>query len=707
MAIIGTIRKRSGFLVIIIGVALASFVLGDFLKAKPKNVHDVGEIADEKISYREFEMKADEYIGLVQEQNKGKTLSAEDLYDLKQETWKNLVKETLLNKELEALGITVTTDELFDLVQGKNPHRLILQSFSDPKTGTFNPEVVSNFLQTLDQREPDVKKQWLRLEKAIKDDRINTKYLNLIKSAYYVPTAFAKRDYIDKNKSADFNYVLLNYKSIPDASISVSKEDLEKAYKEHKHEFNVEKAFCNLEYVIFEIQPSKEDREKLEKDINNFAKEFPTTNDVAYFVNTNSDVRYDSTFKKQDQLPVIIDSLIFNSPVGKTVGPLNDNNTYYMARLMDVQYRPDSVKASHILIRFAGTNGAPKTLTRTKEEAKAKADSIVNVLKKQPEKFAELATKLSEDESVKDKQGDLGWFADGLMVPQFNEACFKGKKGDKVVVETPFGYHVISITDQLASVKKVKVAIINRALLPSNDTYQKVYAEATKFVSDNKTVAQFDKALADAGKSKRVAEDLKVMDNSIPGLKSPREIIRWAFDEKTEKDQISKVFDADGKYVIAILKQRQEKGIPTLESIKDKIQPIAIKDKKAEMLVTKMNTAKSSAVNIDQLSQKLGVHAEKCEAIKFSSYNLPAIGPEPEVIGTAFALKKGVLSKPIIGGNGVFVIAVSDFYEAPAIEDYTASKKMLQNFFMQRASYEINNTLEKVYEITDNRQLFY
>ena len=707
MAIIGTIRKRSGFLVIIIGLALASFVLGDFLKAKPKNIHDVGEIAGEKISYREFEMKADEYQELVQEQNKGAKLSAEDLYNLKQETWKNLVKETLLNKELESLGITVTTDELFDLVQGKNPHHLILQSFSDPKTGTFNPEVVTNFLQTLDQREPEIKKQWLRLEKAIKDDRINTKYQSLIKNAYYVPTAFAKRDYIDKNKSADIDYVLLNYKSIPDASVTITKEDLEKAYNEHKHEFKVDNAFCNIDYVTFDILPSKEDRQKLEAEINKIVPEFSTTKEISYLVNTNSDVRYDSTFKKQNQLPVVIDSLIFNASVGTVIGPINDNNTYYMARLMDVQNRPDSVKASHILIRFAGANGAPKTVTRTKEEAKAKADSILKIVKKQPEKFPELSVGISEDESVKDKQGNLGWFADGMMVPEFNEACFKGKKGDMVVVETIFGYHVIDVADQLPNVRKVKVAIINRALQPSSDSYQKVYADASKFVADNKTVAQFEKALIDAGKTKRVAEDLKVMDNSIPGLKTPREIIRWAFDEKTEKDQISKVFEVDDKYVVAVLKQRQEKGIPPLESIKDKIQAIAMKDKKAEMLVTKMNTAISGAANLDQVSQKIGVQVEKNEKVKFASYNLPAIGPEPEVIGTAFALKKGVLSKPIIGGNGVFVIAISDFYEAPVIDDYTPSKKMLQNFFMQRVSYEMSNALEKAYNIVDNRNMFY
>lgn len=708
MAIIGKIRKRSGLLIAIVGIALASFVLGDFLKKSNRNnMENVGEIAGEKVTYAEFESKAEEYLQQITEQNKNLELTAENLYEIKMETWKNLVKEILLNKELDALGITVTTDELFDLVQGKNPHYYILQSFSDPQTGAFNPQVVMNFLQTLDQREPEVKKQWLNLEKAIKEERISTKYLTLIRSAYFVPKAFAMRDYVDKNKSADIEYILLPYKTIPDETIKPTEDDIKKAYEEHKHEFNVKESFCDIEYVVFDVEPSKEDRAKIEEEINGIKEEFSKTEDLAYIVNANSDMRYDSTYKKQDQLPVMFDSLIFNSPIGTTLGPLVDNNNYYLARVIDFQTRPDSVKASHILIRYKGAQGAPETVTRTEDEAKAKADSIQKVLKKQAAQFGVFAMQFSEDESLKEKQGDLGWFSDGMMVPEFNEACFKGKKNDIVVVKTVFGYHVLNISDQAASVKKIKVAMIQRLLEPSSETFQKVYSEATQFIADNKTVEQFDKALIAAGRPKRIAEAIKIMDNNIPGLKSPREIIRWAFNEETEKDQISKVFDVDSKYVIAVLKLRQPKGIPTLDVIKDKITPLAIRNKKIDMLTEKIKGVQTAASTLELLSQKLNTPIEKAEMIKFSSFNLPAIGPEPDVIGTAFALGKGVISKPIAGGNGVFIVKVNAFYEAPAITDYTPTVKMLQNFFMQRASYEVFKALEDVYEVTDNRHLFY
>jgi len=707
MAVIGNIRKRSGLLVAVVGIALAAFVLGDFLTGNTRSIPDVGKIAGETITYREFEFKFDEYLNMVQEQSPELNFTNEQIYEMKQEVWRNLVRETLLEKELKATGITVTADELFELVQGRNPHPYIYQSFSDPQTGMFNPAIVVNFMQTLDQREPEVRRQWYRLEKSIIEERLNTKYTNLIRKGYYVPDAFAKRDYIDKNKAVDINFVLLPFRSIPDEDVTVNKKDLQKAYEKHKHEFYAKEATRTIEYIVFDIIPSEEDRKALEEEMVYLAEEFENTDDIAYFININSDLRYDSLFKKQEQLPLLFDSIIFNAEVGTSIGPLNEGNIYYLARLIEVQNRPDSVKASHILISYEGAFGASQALTRTKEEAEALADSLLNVIKKQPATFEQLAQEFSDDRSAEENNGDLDWFADGMMVHPFNEACFTGKKGDKVKVETDFGFHVIHITDMLAPQKKVKVAIVKRELTPSNDTYQNIYSQASKFAIENKKIEQFEQAVIELGKPKRIAEDMKIMDNNIAGLKSPREIVRWAFNEETKVNSISRIFEIEDKFVIAVLKGMKEKGIPSLETIKDKIEPLAIRHKKAEILEEKMRNAKSSSSSIEQLAQALNTQVEKGEYIRFSSVNLPALGPEPKIIGTAFGLSKGQLSQPIAANNGVFVITVSEVYDAPVLEDYTASKQMLKNFFIQRASFDLNNALEKAYKVEDNRSLFY
>ncbi|MDD3876984.1 MAG: SurA N-terminal domain-containing protein [Bacteroidales bacterium] len=710
MAVIGKIRKRSGLLVAIIGIALFSFLfMGiDWNRIGiGRNDNSLGKIAGESITYLEFEVKAEEYITLYKEQMKLENLDPEQEYMLKQQAWQNLVRETLLQKEVEALGITVTIDELSDLVQGANPHPYIMQSFSDPATGMFNPATVVNFIQSLDQREPEIQKQWAQLEKSIKEDRLNTKYNNLLNKAYYIPTAFARRDFIDKNRAADINYVMLNFQSIADESISISKKDLEKAYEEHKHEFEVEEAKRSIEFLTFDILPSEEDRLQLEEDLMQIKEEFITTEDLAYFVNINSDIRYDSTFKKMEDLPLLFDSVIFDAEIGAVEGPFRDANSYFLARLVDVQNRPDSAKASHILIAYAGAYSAAPEITRTKEEAQLKADSLLNVIKRQPDLFGELARQFSDDGSVQQNNGDLDWFSDGAMVYEFNEACIKGRKDDKIVVETPFGFHVIHITDVLPAKKKVRVAIIQRDLTPSEETYQKIYADVNKFATDNKTIEKFNAAVTAQGLAKRMAENIKVMDNTIAGLSSPREIIRWAFDENTELNSISRIYEIEDKFVIAVLTEVLNEGFAELEDIKDEIEPFAIRNKKAEMLIEKMNAARASASSLEQMAQSLNSIVQKNEFIKFSSINLPAIGPEPNVIGTAFALEKGQISEPIIGNNGVFVISVSEYYEAPVVDNYDASSNMMKNFFIQRLSFELNKALEGVYKVVDNRNLYY
>jgi len=705
MAVIGKIRKRSGLLVAIVGIALAAFVLGDFFTGSRRSVPNIGKIGDQTISHREFDFKAEELLAQIQEQNDNRNLSSDQIYEVRQEAWKNLVKETLLKKELEAIGVIVTDEELLDMIQGNNPHPYILQSFTDPQTGMFNKAAVANFIQTLDQREPELKRQWYNLEKSIIEERTFTKYNNLIKKAYYVPKAFAKKDHEDKYKSVDFNFLVLRYKDIKDEEVTVTKNALQKAYNEHKHEFDAKEAIRSIEYIVFDIVPSEDDRLKHETEIAELFEEFQTTEEIAYFVNTHSDIRYDSTYKKQEELPLLFDSIIFNAPIGTTIEPMNEGYNYYMARLIDIQNRPDSAKASHILISYAAALQAPQTLTRTKEEAQALADSLLAVVKKSPDKFIELTNEFSDDPSKVENQGDLDWFADGMMVFPFNEACIKGKKGDKVVVETDFGFHVIHITDLTTPLKKARVAIIQRELVPSTDTYQFIYSQANKFAVENKTIDLFEKAVVELGKPKRIADNIKIMDNNIVGLSSPREIVRWAYDEKTDVNSISRIFEIDDKFIIAVLKGKTEKGIPRLEDIKDKIEPLAIKMLKADLLEKRLKDIGTGS--LENMAQKAGVKVELASDMRFSSNNMPAIGPEPKVIGTALALSKGTISQPIKGNNGVFVVQVNNINEAPETDNYMSSKMMMKNYFVQRVQFDINNALEKVYKVEDNRHIFY
>ena len=155
MAVIGTIRKKSTLLVIVIGVALAAFVLGDFSgKGGPSREVNIGLVDGEEITIMDFNRRVEQNVEATKQQQNRDRLTPEDDYRLRNDTWSQMVSDIIYEKEYEALGLDVTSDELFELVQGRNPHPLIQQYFTNPQTGVFDRNLVIQYLQ----RKPTSKK---------------------------------------------------------------------------------------------------------------------------------------------------------------------------------------------------------------------------------------------------------------------------------------------------------------------------------------------------------------------------------------------------------------------------------------------------------------------------------------------------------------------------------------------------------------------
>lgn len=704
MALIGKIRKHSALLVVVIGVALAAFVLGDFVKSKPRSATDVGEVNGEEITYREFNKKFEENIENEKQNQRKENLTADENFDIRQRTWNQMVYNIIMEDEYDGLGIAVSSDELFEQVQGKNPHRYILQYFADPETGQYNPAQVLNFLKQLDQMKPADVHQWLNFERAIKEDRLNTKYMNLVSKGYYVPQAFAKKDFENKNRKAKIKYVALKYTEIPDSLANFTEGDLEKYYKNHIYQYKQE-ATRDIDYVIFEVKPSAEDHKKIREEVNEIYNEFKLTDNINNFVNATSDNRYDSTFFMEGNLPVQIDSIMFNSKIGTFIPPYIEDNAYHMSKLIDIQYRPDSMKSSHVLIAYRGALGSNQEVTRTREEAQTIADSLFNVIKKKPNKLEEIAITISDDPSAKKNTGDLGWFADQTMIGPYNKAVLDGRIADIELVETPYGFHIIKITGKKKPVKKVRVAIIDRAIEPGGQTFQDVYIQASKFAGENTTKETFEKSVIDQGINKRTAPNVREMANIIAGLNYPRSIVRWAFDVNTEEGNVSPIFDMDGKYVIAIVTKVNEKGNVPLKDIESNIEGFVIKNKKAEIIYEKID---ESSDDIDKISKNLNSEVKTVETVNFGSPNIPGIGHEPDVVGEIFALDKDELSKPIQGKSGVFVIFLEEFIEPAEVSDYSFNIiQMESNFDRKVKNNYVYRALEKIADIADNRVMFY
>ena len=705
MAAIGNIRKHSTFLIIIIGVALAAFVLGDFAKGGggSRNIN-VGEIEGEEITIMDFNSEAEKNINATMEQQKKDRLSVDEIFSVKDQTWNDFVHRIIMNNEYEELGLTVTSDELFDLVQGPNPHALIKQYFTDPNTKQYDRNMVVQYLQNMESLPDEAKLQWIRFEKYIKDDRLRGKFNTLISKGYYVPKDLANVMYNEKNDKADIEYVAAKFIDIKDSIFSPTDDDYAEYYDENKEQYK-EKASRDIEYVVFNIVPSAKDVEDADRDMDQIAKELKETVDVIRFIKVNSDKPYDSSWFAAGKLPVQIDSSMFNSEVGTVSNTYMLNNEFHVARLMEIGQRPDSMRASHILISYVGAYNARPEVERNRDQASELTDSLFNVLKRKPASMETLAKEFSNDPSVEQNNSDLGWFEDGSMVSAFNEAVYNNKVGEFTISETPFGFHIIEVTGKKDLVKKVKVAMVDREIYASDKTYQDTFAKASKIATESDNEAEFNDAVAEQRLNKRTMPTVREMSNYIAGLKSPRQIVRWAFNEDTKVGQVSSVFDLEEMFVVAVLTAKVDEGYPTLDQVKERIRQNVYNQLKGKYYVKKMKEFNSDIVKI---KANMDVTDKNVNPIFFASRNLPGFTIENEVMGTVFGMKDGTVSQPIIGNSGVFVVKVNNITVAGDITNYSPIITEFQSEFQKQVDQDYPYmALKESLDIVDSRIDFY
>lgn len=701
MALIGKIRQRSGLLIAVIGIALAAFVLGDFAKSGGKQEFHVGTVDGENISIQDFNKKFEDNAEATRQQRQTERLSQDELFSLRESTWNQMVQQIIMQREYDHLGLVVSTEELFDLVQGPNPHPAIVSNFTNPETGQYDRNLVLNYLQNLDNMPPAAKEQWLRFEQYLKEDRLSTKYQNLISKAYYIPRTMAEAIYHEKNDKAQVDYVGVRYASIADSLVTLTDSDYKNYFEAHKKLYERD-AMRDIEYVVFDIVPSQEDNEEARKAVERLIPEFTTTHNVEGFVNANSDQRYDSTWFSRGKLSPAIEGLMFEASPGYVYGPYYENGSFKAARLVDVAFKSDSVRASHILVAYEGAMRSQAT--RSKEAAKSLADSILAEVKKKPSKMKELASKLSDDASAATNAGDLDWFTEGTMVKPFNDFVLNNKVGAIGMVETDFGYHIIEVTGKKEPSKRVRVAILSYQVTPSTRTYQDVFAKASKFATESKTREQFDAITERDGLSKRLAPALRKTTTRLPGIENARPITRWAFDEKTEPNDVSTIFELDNMFVIAVLTKKLEKGIPKLEEIKETIEPMVRNQKKGEYLLAQF---KQEGNDLNRVAATYKVDRTNQPDLTFDTRFLSNYGQENKFIGHVFGTAVGQ-NTAIAGTTAAFVLRVNNIIKA----DPPTSLDQVR--MEQRMGFESNvrnngvfRALEKKAKIMDNRLLFY
>lgn len=700
MAILQKIRNRAGILVIIfVGVALFLFIIdpSTFQSLFNKQDTSIAKINGKRVDYKEFIDQSEEHRHFLLVAQQKSSLDADEEESIRTQSWNDILQRYLVEPYYEEVGLAVSDAELEDLLFGSNLHSIIIQNFTNPQTGQLDTAQVKNFFEKSndDPYYSVIADYW---KKIIRKERLTVKYNAMIVKGFYVPSKLAELDYNEKNSTFDFEYVNLPYKYIPDEEIKISDEDMKKYYDEHNFMFMADKRGRDIDYVVFNVVPSAEDSLSIFKEINDLYSEFNALeNGYAEFANRYSDHVDNKTFLTENMLPFGLPEGFFNSELGTVSNIISLGNYYYFARIDEVVNRPDSVKASHILIRPNDSISI--------EACRTKAEDLLNQIKAGTD-FALIAASNSEDTGSAMNGGDLDWFADGMMVPEFNEACFTGKKGDLLTVETQFGVHIIKITDQTSPKRKIALASIYKEIRFSDRTANKYFADASNFAADNSNAESFDKAIVNNKLNKRIAENLNDLDNKISGIENAREIVRWVYDADRKIGDVSSVFNFPDKFIVAKITGIREKGLMPFENVKEQIQPIVLKNKKSDKLIAELNDDLSKKLDIQNIATKYNVDFDTVRNLSFSAFSVPGLGIEPNLNAVAFVSEPNKISAPIKGNNGVYVIKVINKTQAPQKTDFSAEQLALMRNYSSQV-YKIFEALEKMSNIEDLRAKYF
>jgi peptidyl-prolyl cis-trans isomerase D len=705
MSIIQSIRDKAAPVVIgVIALSLIGFILMDAGRrgfgsnVSPKDA--IGAINGESVSYEQFmaKIKQNEQ---AYEMN-GRTVDENTRQQIYGDTWRQLIETTLLDQEFAKLGIAVSDKEFNDLLFGKNPPEFLKQQFTNPSTGEFDvaaaKQAINELKKSKNSSNRDMVNQFY-LDPLV-DGTKRQKFFALVQNSAYIPKWMAEKTIADNALIASLSFVAVPYSTVPDSTVKVSDEQIMEYVKKHKSEFEQDEKSRSIAYVSFSFSPSAADTAEVLKNLNDLKEEFRTAADPGAFITRNgSTLPFFDGYNSKNRIQIPEKDSIVGAGVGNVYGPYLDVQSYVLSRVVDVKTLPDSVRAKHILIgTYDPRTQQPKLDDST---AKKKIDSVQALINGGAD-FDALARVLSDDEGSKEKGGDLGYFAGGAMVKEFNDFCFEKKTGDMGVVKTQFGYHLIKIVDQKNFAPAYKIAYLAKPIEASQATINDALNKANVFAGNSRDFKAFESNITKGSLNKLIAQDIKENDYSVPALGVSRALVRDIF--KADVGDVLEPFELNNQFVVVAVTGEEKKGLPSVAKARPLVESIVRNEQKAKVLTVKM----SGATALEALSQKVGQPVQKADSVSFVTPLLPGAGYEMKPGGYAFyknALNK--VSTPIAGTSGVYVVRVD---AAGTKVDPTANvedlRKNLLNQQRGNILYSSFEALRKSASIDDKRSKF-
>ncbi|MDA0316432.1 MAG: SurA N-terminal domain-containing protein [Bacteroidetes bacterium] len=715
MAVLNKIRQRSIFLIIIIALALFSFIIGDIfqnLGSSSGNQATIATVNGEDIERDDFMAKVEN----IQRQSRGTLTNTQAM----NRVWDNELRAKVMQSQYDALGISVERDHMRDLLKQN------LTSFEEFKNeaGLFDEDKLNEFIANLKAIAPETTtlggtpinyKSWTDFEQNVAVSGVQQTYFNLVKAGIIGTLTEGELDYQLENDKVDLKYVQIPYASIPDSLVEVKSSEIKAYMKRFPKQYEVE-ASRDLVYVEFKEEASLADEQAIQENLKALIEDrqefnesskanetvvgFKNTKDNAAFVNANSAQKFNDAYVFRSAFSSDQADNITALKADEIYGPYKENGFYKLSKMVSKKGIADSTKVRHILIPFAGGARAEATVTKTDAEAKATADSIYNVLQRNRSKFKSLLS-LSSDKVSNEKDGVIEFaYTDGFA-PEFKAYSFENPKGSLGVVRTDFGYHVIEILDQGKKQDAFKVATIAQEIEPSVETIDEVFKNKSKFeiaIADT----DFETVAKDNNYDVRNVSSVKALDENIPGIGAQRAIVRWAFEDGVKEGDFKSFSTTAGGFVVVKLTGVNEKGLMSVQNGSVTALPEVRKEKKAALIKERI-----SATFLGDIASAENQTIKTAAAVNMKNPTLSGAGHEPLVIGTAFGLQVGETSKPIEGNTGVFIVEVTKITPAVELSSYQAAANRVGQAKESVVNTQLYNALKDAAEIEDNRAVFY
>ena len=705
MALIGTIRKNSWILVVMIALGLGGFIIMDVSSAGGvggQTEFNIGEVNGEPIPWEDFRRAQD---ALYQN-------STIDVYNQREYVWTYKIEEKLINEEASDIGLTVGDEELQELLYGANLSPVVLRNFSDPNTGQLNVQVLNDFRSASQAGTlaPQFQRVWDFQFEEVEKTRLQTKLVEMVKKGIYTPTWMAEEIQKEVGSSYDFRYVLVPFAQIDDTEIEVTEEDYMAFIEERTETFERDDETRDVAFVTFDIYPTAEDSLLIREKMEQYKIEFAATEDDSTFV-TNMGVTYLPDYIKKPNLAFFTADTVWNLQDGEIYGPYLDitDGTYKLTKMLGRRVQADSVRARHILI---GVERAEQA-----QAAVARADSVMQMLDAGLP-FDSLAAIYSNDEGSRFDGGDLGFVQEARFVKPFNDLVFHSDAVDGKVyrIATEFGIHLVEILERKYETNEegVRVATIAEPIVPSQATQDYIYDDVLEFAGQNRkfetleaTVEADDLSLQKAAGLHRNGYAITVLG---PGDVS-RSIIKWMFDGDTKAGDVApEVFIVqhperyyNAQYVVAAMTGINKPGLPRPDQVMEQIESPVVDHKKAETIAERIE-----GQSIDQILADYDMaEADTVKNVNLGVQIMNKIGNEPKVMGSAVAMQVGDLSKPIIGNNGVYVIELIKHTPASAAQNLARLREQGTFNVVNAADLELFEALRKNADIQDNRFTYF